>query len=88
MTVTTPDVIKITLNGKHAMTLAQLSDATGMPADTTLRHALRRAGITPDGHLDGRTPLYLVAPTLRKLKARPGRWPTESESALSKGQDQ
>lgn len=86
--MTTPDVIKITLNGKHAMTLAQLAAALGLARDTAVRHALRRAGITPDGHLDARTPLYLAAPTLKALKARPGRWPTKPESALSKGQDQ
>lgn len=77
---TTPDKIRITLNGRHAMTLAQLSDATGLAADTALRHALRRAGITPDAHLDARTPLYLAAPTLKRLRARPGRWPTGAES--------
>ena len=75
------DTVRITLNGKHAMTLPQLAEHTGRAADTDLRHALRRAGIAPDGRLDGRTPLYLVTPTLRRLKAK-------GESALSKGQDQ
>lgn len=77
--------IHITLNGQHAMTRPQLAVALGLPpaaGDTAVRHALRRAGITPDGHLDARTPLYLAEPTLQRLRARPGRWPRH-ESALS-----
>jgi hypothetical protein len=79
--MTAPEVVRITLNGKHAMTRPQLAAALGLdPAagDTTVRHALRRAGRTPDGHLDGRTPLYLAAPTLKRLRDRPGRWPTDA----------
>lgn len=81
-----PDGVRITLNGKHAMTRPMLAAALGLAqdaADTTVRHALRRAGITPDGHLDGRTPLYYATPTLKALRARPGRWPAKPESALS-----
>lgn len=75
-----PDVIRITLNGRHAMTRPQLAVALDLDpaaADTTLRHALRRAGIEPDAHLDARTPLYYAAPTLKKLRSRPGRWPAK-----------
>lgn len=79
-----PDKIRITLNGKHAMTRPQLTAALGLDpaaAETTVRHALRRAGIAPDAHLDGRTPLYYATPTLRALRERPGRWPRSGASA-------
>ena len=65
-----PDHIEITLNGQPAMTRQQLAVALGKPAtagETTVRHALRRAGVAPAGKLDGRTPLYLTAEAMRAL---------------------
>lgn len=90
MADTPPDDIRITVRGKRAMTRPMLATALGLDpaaAETTIRPALRRAGIAPDGHIDGRTPVYIAAPTLKALKARPGRWPTRSESALSDASD-
>lgn len=81
--MTTPDdEIVITIGGQRVMTRPQLAAALGLDpaaADTTVRHALRRAGIEPDAHLDGRTPLYLADPTLRALRTRPGRWSKADE---------
>jgi hypothetical protein len=72
------DMVRITVNGRHALTVEQLAEATGLKPGS-MRPALKRLGITPDAHLDGRTPLYLAAPTLKRLKERPGRWPTGGE---------
>lgn len=80
-----PDRIEITLNGQPAMTRQQLAVALGKPAtagETTVRHALRRAGVAPAGQLDGRTPLYLTAEALRALSG------DGAESALSEGEGQ
>lgn len=77
--------IRITVDGKRALTVDQLAGETGLKPGS-LRPALKRLGVTPDAQLDARTPLYLAAPTLRRLRERPGRWPTKPESALSKGE--
>lgn len=69
-------IIRITVNGRKALTVDQLAGETGLKPGS-VRPALKRLGVTPDAHLDGRTPLYLAGPTLKRLRERPGRWPSE-----------
>ncbi len=69
-------LIRITVNGRHAMTVDQLAAELGIKPGS-MRPALKRLGVTPDAHLDGRTPLYLAEPTLKALSGRPGRWPSK-----------
>lgn len=39
----------------------------------SLKRAFQRIGVTPDDHLDERTPVYLVANVDKALASRPGR---------------
>lgn len=64
-----PD-IRITVDGRPAVTVALAAALTGRHRDTDVKHALRRAGLEPVARLDARTPLYLRAEALKAL-ARP-----------------
>lgn len=64
--------ILITVDGRPALTTQQLAAEFGL--DTSgARTAFRRAGITPIGQLDGRTPLYEAATSRAAMARRPGR---------------
>lgn len=65
-------IIRITVDGKLALTTAQFAVETGAdPA--TLRSEFRRLGITPVAYLDARTPLYGAVALRKAWKSRPGR---------------
>lgn len=72
--MTEPPTIRITVNGKPALTIAQAAERYGL-APSSIRSALTRLGdaITPAAELDSRTPLYLVTALDRALAGRPGR---------------
>lgn len=72
-----PD-IRITVDGRPAVTVALLAALTGRQRDTDVKHALRRAGLEPVARLDARTPLYLRREALRAL-SRPVSGPTKDE---------
>lgn len=84
-----PD-IRHTIDGELAYSIDQLLAAMAPTFRTrnSLRKALFRLGLEPDGQVDGRTPLFLAEKTVHALRNRPGRWPDDAaESALSKGED-
>lgn len=87
--MTEPPTIRITVNGKPALTVAQAAERLGM-APSSVRSAITRLGaaLEPAAHLDSRTPLYYVTALDRALARRPGRGHRAPESSLSKGQDQ
>jgi hypothetical protein len=62
--------IKITVDGKPAHTTDQLATMYEIQPGS-MRMRLHRHGIEPVANLDGRTPLYLAAPTLKKLGLNP-----------------
>lgn len=65
-------VIRITVDGKLALTTRQLGEEFGLdPASA--RSAVKRLGLEPVEHLDERTPLYAAAPARKAMKERPGR---------------
>ena len=65
--------IRITYDGKLALTTAQAAERYGL-AVSSMRAALSRLGVAPLAEaLDGRTPLYLAAALDPLMKARPGR---------------
>jgi hypothetical protein len=63
--------IRITVDGKLALTTAQLAAEFGI-GESGMRDALRREGIEPVATLLGR-PLYAAVATRRQLRARPGK---------------
>lgn len=63
--------IRITVDGKLALTTGQLAEEFGI-GESGMRDALRRDGIEPVAMLLGR-PLYAAVSTRRELRARPGR---------------
>jgi hypothetical protein len=69
--MTEEPTIRITVNGKPALTIAQAAERHGMPA-SGLRTALTRLpDLKPAANLDGRTPLYYVTALDRALANRP-----------------
>lgn len=64
--------IRITCDGKLALTTAQAADRYGVEL-ATMRQIIKRAGLDPAAMLDNRTPLYLAAMLDRVMSARPGR---------------
>jgi hypothetical protein len=64
--------IRITVDGKLALTLAQAAERHALGIDA-MRKAISRAGIEPVAELDARTPLYLAAAIVAAMKARPGK---------------
>lgn len=65
--------IKITYDGRLALTIGQAADRYGLTADA-MKKALRRLPVEalPEP-LDARTPLYLATDLDAAMKARPGR---------------
>lgn len=72
--MTEPPTIRITVNGKPALTIAQAAERYGM-ARSSVRSALTRLGdaLAPAAELDNRTPLYFVTALDKALAGRPGR---------------
>ena len=67
------DKIRITYDGKLALTTAQFADRHDMTMDTA-RKTLSRLGVDPvPDQLDGRTKLWLAAPLAKAMKGRPGK---------------
>lgn len=64
--------VRITVDGKVALTVDQAAARYGMLA-SSVRTAISREGIGPDGVLDGKKKLYLQARLDLILKGRPGR---------------
>jgi hypothetical protein len=64
--------IRITVDGKLALTTRQLAAELGLEP-TSVRVAVRRLGIDPVEHLDDRTPLYAAATVRKAIRARPGK---------------
>lgn len=71
--------IRITVDGKLALTVEQATDRYGLSEPSAMRTVLARlkqagnpAG-TPVAYLDGRKPLYSAAALDRAMKRRPGR---------------
>lgn len=73
-TQTTP-VIRITVDGKPALTVDMISTRRGWSPATTRKtlQRLRDSGaLQPITHLDARTPLYAAAAVEKALTGRPG----------------
>jgi hypothetical protein len=67
-------VIRITVDGKLALTLQQMADRLGVKASTVRAYLTRYgAGIKPVTEFDGGKPLYLAKDVDRWWKARPGK---------------
>lgn len=64
--------IRITVDGKLALTTAQAAERHGVEL-ATMRQIIKREGVTAVAELDARTPLYLVPAIASAVKARPGR---------------
>lgn len=64
--------VRITIDGKVALTVEQAAERYGMLA-SSVRVAISREGLEPDGELDGKKKLYLQSRLDAILKARPGR---------------
>ena len=64
--------IRITVDGRLALTTAQLAARHGISRDA-MRSEFRRYAIEPADHLDARTPLYLATVVDRVFKSRPGK---------------
>lgn len=64
--------IRITVDGKLALTTAQLAAEMGIEP-VTARTEIKRLAITPVAHLDSRTPLYAAVPTRKTMRERTGR---------------
>jgi hypothetical protein len=62
----------ITLDGRRVLTAAQVAARLGI-APGSVRKALQRGGITPDDHIDERTPVYYPETIEAYAAQRPGR---------------
>lgn len=69
-----PTKVRITVNGKLALTVEQAADRYCLAA-SSMRGELTRLGpaVAPAAMLDGRKPLYLAADLDTAMSARPGR---------------
>lgn len=75
-TQTAAPVVRITVDGKHALTVDQAATRYGVdPASMrkTLKRLLDAGAIGEPAHLDARTPLHLAAPLDKAMAARPGK---------------
>lgn len=74
LTGMTEPTIRITVDGKPALTVAMAAERYGLAA-SSIRSALTRLGdaITPAAQLDSRTPLYHLVALDKALSRRPGR---------------
>jgi hypothetical protein len=64
--------IRITVDGKVALTLAQAAERHALGTDA-MRKAISRAGLEAVAELDARTPLYLATAVAAAIKTRPGK---------------
>lgn len=65
--------IRITVDGKLALTVEQATERYGYDSTSSMRTALARLPIQPVAYLDGRKPLYLATELRRAMKGRVGR---------------
>jgi hypothetical protein len=74
MGMTDEPTIRITVNGKAALTVAQAAARHDLEP-SSMRAALSRLGdaIEPAAWLDSRTPLYYITALDKAMAARPGR---------------
>lgn len=63
--------IRITVDGKHALTTRQAAERYGIQ-DASMRTAIRRYEVEAIAHLDERTPLYPTAALDKVMRDRPG----------------
>lgn len=63
--------IEIFIDGELAYTPEQAGKVLKLKVNT-IRTAISRLGLQPDGHVSGRL-VYLAAPLLAAIKGRPGR---------------
>ena len=84
--------VRITIGGKVALTVAQAAERHGVSSIDTMHSIIRRAALEPDGHIDGRTPLYLAEKVRQAMVNRPGKgnrlsrrtaWATSSSRSRS-----
>jgi hypothetical protein len=64
--------IRITVDGKLAMTTRQAAEEFGLEL-SSVRSAVTRLGLEPVDHLDERTPLYAAVELRKAMRARPGK---------------
>lgn len=69
---TTEDEWRLTRGRHRYETIGMAAQRLGYE-QASLKRAFQRIGVKPDGHLDDRTPVYLVANIDRMMAARPGR---------------
>jgi len=62
--------IKITVDGRLALTTRQWADRLGV-SPVTVRTEIRRLGVEPVAHLDARTPLYSATALRQAWRERP-----------------
>jgi Mn-dependent DtxR family transcriptional regulator len=62
-----PEAITIRIGRRLAMTVEQLAAELGKQP-SSVRGTLSRRRIAPDGYVNARTPVWLAAPTLAKLR--------------------
>jgi hypothetical protein len=62
----------ITLDGRRVLTATQVAARLGV-APNSVRKALERGGVTPDDHIDRRTPVYYPETIEAYAANRPGR---------------
>lgn len=69
--------VKITVGGRLALTVRQALDRYReryeIDSMEAMHSIIRRAGLEPDGHVDGRTPLYLARKLDALMDSRPGK---------------
>lgn len=65
--------IRITVDGKLALTVEQAAERYGYPSPSSMRTALVRLDIEPITYLDGRKPLYLATALTAAMRGRKGR---------------
>lgn len=64
--------VKITVGGKPALTVGGLAARYEIDSLDTMRSIIRRAGVEPAGHADGRTPVYLITVMDKAMAMRKG----------------
>lgn len=64
--------VQHSVDGKPAMTIAELQQRYGIDSYETMRSHLRRLGIEPAGKANGKTLLYFVQAVDEAMAARKG----------------
>lgn len=67
-----PPAIRITVDGRLALTVQQAADRYGL-RPSSITAALSRLGVEPDAHLDDKKKLYLATRLDAIMKGRPGK---------------